>query len=79
MSTSKQEFDYIINLIQNARSRVFSKAHAELVMLYFNIGYIVSVKVAQVYGAKKLWTNWLVTLLQDYLNYPDSTEEVYTG
>ncbi|WP_316802014.1 YhcG family protein [Pedobacter nototheniae] len=40
-------FDNIISLINDARNRVFVKANAELVMLYFNVGKIVSEKVAE--------------------------------
>lgn len=40
------DFDQIILLITEARKRVYSKANAELVILYFNIGKIVSEKVA---------------------------------
>jgi len=40
------DFENIILLITEARNRVYSKANAELVMLYFNVGQIVSEKVA---------------------------------
>jgi predicted nuclease of restriction endonuclease-like (RecB) superfamily len=40
------DFEHILLLIQEARSRVYSKANAELVMLYFNVGGVVSAKVA---------------------------------
>lgn len=40
------DFEHILLLIQEARSRVYSKANAELVMLYFNVGSVVSAKVA---------------------------------
>ncbi len=41
------DFEQVLLLIQEARSRVFSKANAELVMLYFNVGKMVSQKVSQ--------------------------------
>ncbi|QPH41728.1 PDDEXK nuclease domain-containing protein [Pedobacter endophyticus] len=40
------DFEHVILLITEARNRVYNKANAELVMLYFNIGKIVSEKVA---------------------------------
>ena len=40
------DFEQIILLITAARNRVYSNANAELVMLYFNVGQIVSEKVA---------------------------------
>ncbi len=39
------DFEQILLLIQEARNRVYSKANAELVMLYFNVGKVVSEKV----------------------------------
>lgn len=39
------EFDHILILIQEAKNRVYAKANAELVLLYFNVGKIVSEKV----------------------------------
>lgn len=40
------EFEQIAILIEEARNRAFSKVNAELVLLYFNVGNIVSDKVA---------------------------------
>ncbi len=37
-----KEFEHIITLILEAKSRVFVKANSELVLLYFNVGKIVS-------------------------------------
>lgn len=42
---SNQDFEHIHRLIQEARNRVYSKANSELVLLYFNVGKIVSEKV----------------------------------
>ncbi|MET4080682.1 putative nuclease of restriction endonuclease-like (RecB) superfamily [Pedobacter sp. UYP30] len=39
------DFDNILALIISARTRVYAKANAELVLLYFNVGKIVSEKV----------------------------------
>lgn len=40
------EFEQVVTLIEEARNRAFSKVNAELVLLYFNVGSIVSDKVA---------------------------------
>ena len=40
------EFANIVRLIEAARAQAFSKVNAELVLLYFNVGKIVSEKVA---------------------------------
>jgi predicted nuclease of restriction endonuclease-like (RecB) superfamily len=40
------DFEQIVQLIQEARNRVYAKANAELVLLYFNVGKTVSEKVA---------------------------------
>lgn len=42
---TEKDFEQIVLLINEARSRVYSKANAELVLLYFNIGKFVSEKV----------------------------------
>jgi hypothetical protein len=39
------DFEQILQLIIEARGRVYAKANAELVLLYFNVGKIVSQKV----------------------------------
>jgi predicted nuclease of restriction endonuclease-like (RecB) superfamily len=41
----KMEFNNIVQLIEQARFRAFSKVNAELVLLYYNVGKIVSDKV----------------------------------
>jgi DUF1016 N-terminal domain len=41
------EFEQIAILIEEAGSRAFSKVNEELVLLYFNVGQIVSLKVAE--------------------------------
>jgi predicted nuclease of restriction endonuclease-like (RecB) superfamily len=40
------DFDAILQLIETSRNRVYSNANAELVLLYFNVGHIVSEKVS---------------------------------
>jgi hypothetical protein len=39
------EFDSILHLIQEAKNRIYTKINAELVLLYFNVGKIVSEKI----------------------------------
>ena len=43
---TNKEFENIATLIDEARNRAFQKVNEELVLLYFNVGNIVSVKVA---------------------------------
>ncbi len=43
--TYKQDFEHILTLITEARNRVYSKANSELVLLYFNVGKVVSDRV----------------------------------
>ncbi|WP_293307318.1 PDDEXK nuclease domain-containing protein [Pedobacter sp. UBA5917] len=56
------DFEHIILLITEARNRVYTKANAELVMLYFNVGQIVSEKVAN-----GNWGDGTVNDLADYI------------
>lgn len=42
---NNEDFDHILLLITEARNRVYTKANSELVLLYFNVGKIVSEKV----------------------------------
>lgn len=44
-STYQQDFEHILSLITEARNRVYRKANSELVLVYFNVGKIVSEKV----------------------------------
>lgn len=44
--SSHTEFEDIVRLISEARNRAFSKVNAELVLLYYHVGRIVSEKVA---------------------------------
>lgn len=45
IKNTNQEFEQILTLITEARNRVYSKANSELVLLYFNVGKVVSEKV----------------------------------
>lgn len=56
-----QDFEHILTLIQDARSRAYSKANSELVLLYFNVGRIVSEKV--------LAGNWGENTVQQLADY----------
>lgn len=56
------EFEHIHTLICEARNRVYSKANSELVMLYFNVGRIVSDKVNS-----GQWGNNTVQQLADFI------------
>jgi predicted nuclease of restriction endonuclease-like (RecB) superfamily len=47
VTAPSSEFENIVRLIHEARSRAYSKVNAELVLLYFNVGKIVSEKVSQ--------------------------------
>ena len=61
-ATKKSEFNNIIQLIEEARSRAFNKVNAELVLLYFNVGKIVSSKVAD-----GIWGEGTVDELANYI------------
>ncbi|MES2446473.1 MAG: PDDEXK nuclease domain-containing protein [Bacteroidota bacterium] len=56
------DFEQVILLITEARNRVYSKANAELIMLYFNIGKMVSERVAV-----GNWGDGTVNDLADYI------------
>lgn len=45
IKNSKSDFEQILILIQEARNRVYAKANSELIILYFNVGKVVSEKV----------------------------------
>lgn len=62
IKNTSSDFEQVITLITEARNRVYSKANAELVMLYFNIGKIVSEKVLA--GS---WGDGTVNDLADYI------------
>ena len=62
IKNSTNDFEHILTLITEARNRVYSKANSELVLLYFNVGKIVSEKV----NAGK-WGDKTVQELADYI------------
>lgn len=62
IKNTSSDFEQVIMLITEARNRVYSKANAELVMLYFNIGKIVSEKVFT-----GNWGDGTVNDLADYI------------
>ncbi len=56
------DFEQVLILIHEARNRVFSRANAELVMLYYNVGKMVSQKVSQ-----GIWGDAVVDELAKYI------------
>ncbi len=61
-SIQKSDFENIIQLIEEARNRAFSKVNEELVLLYFTVGKIVSLKVAD-----GIWGDGTVNELANYI------------
>ncbi len=66
-----KEFEQILLLIQDARSRTYAKANAELIMLYFNVGKVVSDKVNV--------GNWGENTVQELANFIQSKLPELTG
>lgn len=62
IENTSSDFEQVIIMISEARNRVYSKANAELVMLYFNIGKMVSEKVLA-----GNWGDGTVNDLADYI------------
>ncbi|RZK57590.1 MAG: DUF1016 domain-containing protein [Pedobacter sp.] len=62
IKNTSPDFEQVISLITEARNRIYSKANAELVMLYFNIGKMVSERVAV-----GNWGDGTVNDLADYI------------
>ena len=62
ITSTLSDFHQVIIMINDARNRAYSKANAELVMLYFNIGKIVSEKVLA-----GNWGDGTVNDLADYI------------
>jgi predicted nuclease of restriction endonuclease-like (RecB) superfamily len=56
------DFEKIVLLIEEARSRAFSKVNTELILLYFTVGQIVSLKVAD-----GVWGEGTVNELANYI------------
>jgi predicted nuclease of restriction endonuclease-like (RecB) superfamily len=65
------DFQQVLLLIQEARSRIFAKANAELVLLYFNVGKIVSQKVEA--------GNWGENTVQELAIFIASQQPQLTG
>lgn len=65
---SNKEFEQVAVLIEQARNRAFHKVNEELVLLYFKVGSIVSVKVAE-----GVWGDNTVDELASYIKskYPE--------
>ncbi len=69
ITSFQDDFAHIVALIRDARSRAFAKVNAELIMLYFNIGKIISQKVESAQ-----WGTAVVDELAQFIkeNHPDS-------
>ncbi len=65
------DFEQILLLIQEARSRVYANANAELVLLYFNVGGVVSQKVEA--------GNWGDNTVQELANYIAAKQPELSG
>jgi len=65
---SIKDFEIIVKLIEEARNRAFQKVNQELVMLYFNVGSLVSAKVS-----KGVWGDGTVNELAGFIQskYPE--------
>jgi predicted nuclease of restriction endonuclease-like (RecB) superfamily len=68
---TNSDFEQIILLIQEARSRVYAKANAELVLLYFNVGKVVSQKVEA--------GNWGENTVQELANFIATKQPELSG
>lgn len=64
INDNTRDFEHILSLITEARNRVYSNANSELVMLYFNVGKIVSDKVNE--------GNWGDNIVQKLANFIQS-------
>ncbi len=65
------EFEQIVQLIQAAKSRVYAKANAEMIMLYFNVGKTVSEKVTA--------GKWGENTVQELANFITSRQPNLSG
>jgi predicted nuclease of restriction endonuclease-like (RecB) superfamily len=66
-----KEFQQILSLIWEARSRTYTKANAEMILLYFNVGKVVSEKVNA--------GNWGENTVQELANFIASNQPELTG
>jgi predicted nuclease of restriction endonuclease-like (RecB) superfamily len=65
------DFEHILELIQEARNRVYAKANSELVVLYFNVGNVVSERVNA--------GNWGENIVQELANYIAAKQPQLSG
>ncbi len=68
---NNQDFEQILSLIYEARNRVYSKANSELVLLYFNVGKVVSERVNA--------GNWGENTVQQLADFIQSKEPSLKG
>ena len=61
-SVQRFEFEAIVQLINDARNRAFSKVNEELELLYFNVCEIVSSKVAE-----GMWGEGTIDVLANHI------------
>lgn len=66
-----QEFQHILQLIQDARDRTYAKVNAEMILLHFNVGKVVSEKVNA--------GNWGENTVQELANLIASRQPELTG
>ena len=57
------DFQHIITLIQDAKARAYAKVNSELVILYFNVGNIVSEKIS-----RGIWGDKTIEELADFIH-----------
>jgi predicted nuclease of restriction endonuclease-like (RecB) superfamily len=69
--TNNSDFEQVLLLIQEARGRVYAKANAELILLYFNVGKVVSQKVEA--------GNWGENTVQELANFIASKHPELSG
>lgn len=71
IKNTNSDFDRILSLIQEARNRIYAKANAELILLYFNVGKVVAEKVNA--------GNWGEKTVQELANYIASKQPELAG
>ncbi len=71
LENTDSDFNQILLLIQEAKNRVYAKANKELVLLYFNVGKVVSEKVNM--------GNWGDKTVQELADFIASNQPELTG
>lgn len=71
IKNANSDFEQILSLIQEARNRIYAKANAELILLYFNIGALVAEKVND--------GKWGQNTVQELANYIASKQPGLAG